>query len=236
VLNLFQQFQSYLQDVVLESAQSDYNRRLEVVARRGRLMLCTDNAIYSFDDLYLNFRQSFRTLDIAGRQPRTVLILGFGLGSIPYLLEHTFRCKPRCTGVDIDPEVIRLAQKYTLPRLSLPVELQVADAQAFLENCMDTFDVVCIDLFIDDFVPQPFEQEIFLEKAKKCVAPEGLLLFNRLSRIEPESIATERFMEEHFLPVFPGAVSLDLETNRMLVWENSPEEYDEEEEDFDALP
>lgn len=230
VLSLYQELLSYVHDVPLETSQSAFNKQLEVVARRGRLMLCAEHAIYSFDDLYLNFRDSFRQLEIREREPKTVLVLGFGLGSIPFLLEKTFRLRPSCTGVDIDPEVIRLAQKYTLPRLTLPIELHCADALDWVAACSETYDLVCIDLFIDDFVPHPFEQDLFLENAKKCVSEGGLLLFNRLSRIEPELLATERFMEERFLPIFPGGVSLDIGTNRMLVWENWPEEWEDEEE------
>lgn len=194
-------------------------------------MLCAANAIYSYDDLYLNFRRSFRQLEIAERDPKTVLVLGFGLGSVPYLLEHTFRIKPRCTGVDIDPEVVRLAQKYTSPRLSLALALHCADAQVFVEKDIGTFDLVVVDLFIDDFVPLPFEQESFLENVKKRVAPEGLLLYNRLSRTQEEAEQTEDFMVEAFLPVFPGAMALDLELNRMLIWENVLDEDEPDDED-----
>ena len=40
---------------------------------------------------------------------------------------------------------------------------------------------VCVDLFLDDIIPDAFQQQAFLQRTKKLIAPNGLLLYNRLA-------------------------------------------------------
>jgi hypothetical protein len=55
---------SYFFDISIEKKQSNFSGELEILLSRGRLALCTKNAMYSFDDLYLNFRTAFSVLNI----------------------------------------------------------------------------------------------------------------------------------------------------------------------------
>lgn len=75
---------SYWFDIQLEETDSDYSGKLEVICRKGRYALCTKNAVYSYDDLYVNFRKSFQQVDLERYKINDVLVLGLGLGSIPF--------------------------------------------------------------------------------------------------------------------------------------------------------
>ena len=46
---------SYLIDIPIEEKTSRFSGKLELILRKGRYALCTSNAVYSFDDLYINF-------------------------------------------------------------------------------------------------------------------------------------------------------------------------------------
>ena len=84
---------SYFTEIVLERGSSDPNEDLQLGLKKGRYCLSTPNAIYSFGDLYDNFSKSFQQLDIVEKNIKDVLVLGFGLGSIPFMLEKTFSKK-----------------------------------------------------------------------------------------------------------------------------------------------
>ena len=103
---------SYLFEIHIESTSSDYNPHLYVSLQKGRYQLSTANAIYSFEDLYDNFSDAFKEIDLDQLNVQNVLILGFGLGSIPIILEQKFNKKYFYTGVEIDEEVLYLANKY----------------------------------------------------------------------------------------------------------------------------
>src|SRR5690625_1004287 len=98
---------SYLTPVHLETTGSAINDVLEVYLVRNRLRLTTHDAIYSYDDQYLNYTKTFKMLNLPA-DGAEVLILGFGLGSIPIMLEKKFKKKYNYTAVEIDETVLSL--------------------------------------------------------------------------------------------------------------------------------
>lgn len=212
----YQRLLSYLTDVHFETLESDYNEWLSVVLSRNRFQLLTPNAIYSYGDLYSNFSKAFKALPLAAHAPQEVLLLGFGLGSIPYMIEKRWHLMPRYTAVEIDDTVIYLAHKYVTQYLQSAISLTQADAYAFVVQDEGQYDLICMDVFVDDEVPPIFESEDFLETLKARLAPEGILLYNRLYLTSADKAATERFFERDFKAVFPEGDYLDVGGNWIL--------------------
>lgn len=211
---------SYFLEFHLESAPSDFNPYLYVALRQGRYQLCSENAVYSYGDLYRNFFDAFQTINIQKIGIDRVLVLGLGLGSIPLMLERNFKCQFDYTAVEIDESVIYLANKYVLHGLQSPVTCILADAYAYLEQTRDTFDLICMDIFLDDIIPKKFASQTFLQNLKKCLNPDGLLLYNRLSLTPEDRESTLEFYRQHFKYVFPRSTYLDVQTNFMLLNRN----------------
>ena len=208
---------SYLTELHIESAPSDINPHLYVSLNKGRYQLCTANAIYSYEDLYDNYSEAFKKIEIDKRKIENVLILGFGLGSIPFILEKKFHKKYHYTAIEIDESVIYLATKYALPEIDSSIQMICADAFAFVMQCQEQFDLVCMDVFLDDIVPEEFEAKDFLENLKQLIAKDGLLLFNRLANTPEDLKATQTFFNEKFQPVFPEGRYLEVRGNWMLL-------------------
>lgn len=207
---------SYLMEIHVESAPSAYNPHLYVSISRGRYQLCTANAIYSYGDLYDNFSKSFDRLDLEKRNIQKVLILGFGLGSIPIMLEQR-GFGYEYTAVEIDEEVLYLANKYAMPDVQSPIDFIQADASIWVQMAEEQYDMICMDVFLDNKVPSFFESEDFLEKLSSLLAPDGLLLYNRLAESPLDTQHTRDFYEDTFLKVFPKGEKIVLEANWMLV-------------------
>ena len=208
---------SYITELHIESAPSDINPHLYVSLNRGRYQLCTANAIYSYEDLYDNYFEAFKEIEIDKRKVKNVLILGFGLGSIPFMLEKHFQKKYHYTAVEIDESVLYLATKYALPEIDSSIQMICADAFAFVMQCQEKFDLVCMDVFLDDIIPEEFEASDFLENLKRLIAKDGLLLYNRLANTPQDLDATQTFFKEKFQPVFPEAKYLEVKGNWMLL-------------------
>ena len=207
---------SYLFPFTIEVTEGTHNHYLEVLYSKGRYQLNTENAIYSFEDLYTNYFDAFEKYEIAQRPIKNVLILGFGLGSIPVMLEGSFKQTYQYTGVEIDEEVLILAHKYGIAGLSSPIELVCTDALHFTRQCSTQFDLVCMDVFKDASVPKTFETIDFLEDLKSLIAEDGLLLFNQMAHNEVQRDANQAFFNEKFKQVFPNGQSLELGSNWML--------------------
>ncbi len=208
---------SYLAEIRLESAASAYNPHLQVSLKQGRYQLSTAHAVYSYGDLYSNFDRAFQQLNLDQLPGDAALILGFGLGSIPLLLEKKFDRRFHYTAVEIDETVLELANRYTMPDIASPIDFVCADAAIFLETTQETFDLICMDIFQDDTVPPAFEDLSFLKNLKQTLSPEGLLLYNRLAATGKDVAKTKAFFEQSFLSVFPQGKYLDVKGNWILV-------------------
>ncbi|MBX2872681.1 MAG: fused MFS/spermidine synthase [Saprospiraceae bacterium] len=214
---IWKNYLSYLFEWHIESRSSEYNPHLYVSLNKGRYQLSTAHAVYSFADLYSNFGDTFELLDWEAHQIQRVLVLGLGLGSIPLLLEKHIGPNFECTAIEIDEAVIGLASKYGLPNVEAPIEVICADARAYMAQSSQTFDLICMDVFLDDTVPVYFEGQNFLEDLRDHLSPQGILLYNRLAASNADTNATTAFYKEQFLHVFPEGEYLPLSGNWMLV-------------------
>ncbi|MCC6460268.1 MAG: fused MFS/spermidine synthase [Saprospiraceae bacterium] len=208
---------SYVLPVTLETASSAQNPELAVMLDRGRLQLLSGNAIYSWDDLYHNFTIAFGSLDIEERPFSDVLVLGLGLGSVPFILEKLYEQQYHYTAVEWDETVAGLAAKYTFSRLDSPVDIITADAEVFIQVTEEMFDMVIVDIFEDDRTPDQFETTEFLQACAERLNPKGLLLYNRLHNSARNQVVTERFYEDVFKKVFPQAWMIDTGGNWVLI-------------------
>jgi spermidine synthase len=215
----FKQLYSHLYPQLLEEASSSYNPVLKVLLTQGRFQLLSKNAIYSYADLYDNFTKTFRAIHLDALHIKNVLILGYGLGSIPEILERVFKKKYHYTAVEIDSEVVRLAQKYTIPTLKSKIDLICSDAYLYIQeaNPQKQFELICIDIFLDESVPKPFLNIVFLESVAKLLAPNGVLMFNLLAHTQEARQFGNLYYDLIFSSVFPHGYCFDTDTNYILV-------------------
>lgn len=211
--NFWHRIGSYLSEISLEQSGSAHNEYLEVLLKNGRYQLCTENAIYSYDDRYDNFRLAFEKIHIKERNIQDSLLLGLGLGSIPYLLENTFGCSFPMTAVEIDEEVIYLAEKYVLRNLHLPIRSICTDASHFLKIDHQSYDLICMDVFKDDFIPEPFQQKLFLEDIQQRLRPNGIFLYNHLAVTNKDRQSAFQYFREVFRPFYPKGTYIDARSN-----------------------
>ncbi|MEY4926939.1 MAG: hypothetical protein RI894_1375 [Bacteroidota bacterium] len=204
----------------MEQTSSKYNALLEVQMSRGRYMLLTENAIYSYGDLYDNYADSFKQLDLPDDADTEVLILGLGLGSIPQMLEQVWHKKYYYTCVEIDETIIYLAEKYVLKHLKSPMDVIRADALDWVQVTEQLFDIICIDIFVDIATPAEFRENNFLQRCLELLSPNGVLLYNCLGYSEKDCLETERFYHTIFKKTLPNAQIWKLRANYMLVATN----------------
>jgi spermidine synthase len=216
-MNIWQKYLSYLIEIPIENISSTYTKNLNITLYKGRYALNTTNAVYSWEDLYQNFYKAFEHIEIEKKGYRTCLVVGLGLGSIPFMLEKKFNCKFDFTAVEIDEAIVNVAQKYTLSRLDSTIEIRCTDAEYYINTCNKKFDLIAFDVFIDDKVPEKFESEAFLTTLKNCLQPGGLLLFNRLSAVDENIHSANSFYNKVFKTIFPSATYLDTGGNFMLI-------------------
>ncbi len=110
---------------------------------------------------------------LALHRGKKVLMIGCAGGTLATMLARKGR---DVTLVDIDRAAFKLAKTY----FQLPKEISchVSDGLRFMQKVRGTFDVVIVDAFIGETIPDHFTGTAFYKAAKRCVKKGGLALVN----------------------------------------------------------
>jgi len=204
-------------EIHIESAPSVTNPHLYVSMKNGKYQLCTENAIYSYDENYHNFAGTFLQLELARIQQQDILILGFGLGSIPLILENKFAIKAYFTGIELDENVLYLFEQYNAERINNSLQLICADALIYAATCQQQYGMICSDIFLDNTIPSAFLSIDYLEDLERLLEDDGLLVMNTLAMSADNQAAATDYFNNKFLEVFPNAIKLKVHHNYMLL-------------------
>lgn len=188
---------------------------------KGRYQLCCGDAIYSFDDLYDNFGDSFAQMNLDKLNGKEVLVLGLGLGSIPYLLETKEKKKFNYTAIEIDEEIIDLASFYSLNRIASPIDIISTDAMIFVDSCQQKFDLITMDVFEEQLVPSQMQTAEFITALQNLLEPSGVVLMNMMAANLESKEKAQAFYDDVFLKVFPNSTVLKIKGNFMLLSDKS---------------
>lgn len=213
---IWKRWLSHFKEISLEQTSSYYNPYLEVLLVEGRHQLVTADAIYSFDDKYINFDVTFSKMDWTQLSGNRVLLLGLGLGSVILLLEKKYGRKLDYTAIEVDPEICRLCSEYTLKHMDSYVEVLPVEAMRYLEKEEEPYDMIIMDIFQSGDIPIKFQSESFVRILKNKLKTDGLLLYNRLN-----ITADHKRENREFAPVieaqFPDRSTLTIKDNLMII-------------------
>ena len=211
---------SHFTEISIEQTSSVSNPYLEVILTQGRYQLVTKDAIYSFDDKYLNFYHAFHKVNWERLSGNRVLVLGLGLGSVIYILEKSMGRKMDYTAVELDAEICRMCQTYTLDEIVSYVEVINAEANSFLHAHEESYDLIIMDIFQSATIPEQFQSVEFLEQLGLRLRPDGLLFYNRMNITSEDKAENERFIER-FGTKFPNYSILTIQDNLVLANDKS---------------
>lgn len=196
-------FRKYLSWVVpsqLEKVKGELGHHLEVNVQNGRMLLDTANVNYSFGALQDVFDYAFTKTNLYETNISSVLILGFGSGSVAELLREHNHPDIQFTGVEADKEVIRLAKKYFPIANAENVKIVHDTAEHFAENSKDIFDVIVIDVFVEAKVPASCQSRQFFTSVKSLLSKTGKVYFNKMN-IAADEISVDQ-LEKNLRAVF----------------------------------
>lgn len=176
----------------LEEADSPINGRIRVWEDFGgsrRLMV--GGLTQSGKRVERLWKRAFDGFKIYDSRFKNCLILGLGGGSVVLLINRLYS-DAKVVGVEIDPEMIRLGQKYFGLDKVKNLKIEIADAIKFINHkssiiskaCCFTinhqFDLVLVDLYLGSKVPEGADSFKFLQNIRKLLKKDGIVIFNRL--------------------------------------------------------
>jgi predicted membrane-bound spermidine synthase len=169
---------SFFAKQIVASVSTPHNPLLEVARVNGRCVLNGRSVNYSFGSLHRVFEGAFAALHLEQRSIDDALVLGCGAGSVVQILRETYAPDGSITAVEIDPVVIELAREHFELGRTPKLEIVCADALEYVRTSERSFDLVVVDLFVDDRVPDKFRTRSFVRRTVELLRPGGLLAFN----------------------------------------------------------
>lgn len=170
-------FLSYIYPLT-RKVKSEYNGTLELTQTNGKTVLNTQNTNYSYGSLQRVLNYSLEQLDLT--RTKKVLLLGLGGGCVLKTLRNDFGFKGKVVAIDIDPVIIDIADKEFGIVSDKLTEIICEDAADFVRKDLRRYDLIIIDLFIDNKVPEKFLTQDFWRIILEKINHDGNIIFNTL--------------------------------------------------------
>jgi len=159
-----------------KQVQSKANGLLEITWMNGKKVLDSKNANYSYGSLQKLLSYGLSKIEIPVKSD--ILLLGLGGGSIVQSLRTTFKHQGKITAIEIDPVIIDIARnEFNIDAID-SLEIICDDAIRYVEDCKEQFEIIILDIFIDNTVPEPFYTTTFWTKVINILKLQGTIVFN----------------------------------------------------------
>ena len=170
------------------------------------------------DRIVMNYPQMMLSSLFVKPEPKSVLIIGLGGGTIPRAL-HELVPQARIDVVEIDPAVVKVARRYFDLGNDSSLNVIEADGRVQVKKALreqQSYDLIMLDAFDHEYIPEHLLTQEFLKEVKSLLAPGGVLAANTFSssRLYDHESTT-------YASVFPEFFNLKKE-NRVIIAANGP--------------
>lgn len=115
--------------------------------------------------------------------PDRILIIGLGGGTLPAVYSSLF---PQAEIIisEIDEAVLRVAENFFDFEQSANIKVDIGDARVYIKRAglrNEKFDLVILDAFNGEYIPEHLMTEEFLEEIKRLLPEDGMLVSNTFS-------------------------------------------------------
>ncbi|MBL7885977.1 MAG: fused MFS/spermidine synthase [Flavobacterium sp.] len=201
-------FFSYFLPINVYKKNSAVSKTLEVTWNNGQLVLDSKNTNYSYGSLQRILRKGLKYIGFERiRKFNNVLILGVAGGSVIKTLVDEIKFKGKITGVEIDKEVVEIANKYFGLNQINNLELIVDDAFEYVLKTKEKYDLIVIDIFQDTTMPNFLFEDFFINRINFLLNVEGFILFNTMVISEKDRIRNidykKKFGGNYSLRMYP---------------------------------
>ena len=186
---MLSRFLSYFIPVTIFKKNSSFSKSLEVTWNNGQLVLDSKNTNYSYGSLQRILKKGLKYIGYERiKKFENILILGVAGGSVIKTLVDEVKYKGKITGVELDKEVVDIANTYFKLNQIKNLELIIDDAFEFVLKTKQQYDLIIIDVFQDTIMPNFLFEDFFVNRVNFLLNPNGFILFNTMVISEKDRI------------------------------------------------
>lgn len=135
------------------------------------------------DKLVFDYSKAVMVGLLSTPNPKKILVLGLGGGSIPRVYAKLYP-KAQIDVVEIDSAVVQVAGDWFDFKAGGNVKVHTKDGRQFVKQAgvfQQSWDLVVLDAFNGDYIPEHMMTREFLEECKAILTPNGTLVANTFS-------------------------------------------------------
>ena len=190
---------SYLIPIKIYETKSVLSKSIEVTWANGELVLDSQNANYSYGSLQRILRLGLKNIGYKKiLDMNHILVLGVAGGSVIKTLVEEIKFKGKITGVEIDAEIIKIANAYFKLDQIKNLEIVIDDAFEFVLKTKAKYDLIIIDIFLDTTMPNFLFETFFINRVCFLLKSRGVILFNTMILNETQNIRNKKYIAEFY--------------------------------------
>ena len=190
---------SYLIPVKIYEAKSALSKSIEVTWANGELVLDSENANYSYGSLQRILRLGLKNIGFSKIvDMSSILVLGVAGGSVIKTLVDEINYQGKITGVEIDSEIIAVANTYFKLNEVKNLEIIIDDAFEFVLKTKNKYDLIIVDVFQDTTMPSFLFETFFVNRICSLLESRGFILFNTMILDENQNRRNKKYVSEFY--------------------------------------
>lgn len=215
---MIQKIFSYLIPIKIYKKKSARSKTIEVTWANGELVLDSENTNYSYGSLQRILRYGLRNIGYDKvLEMDHILVLGVAGGSVIKTLVDEIEYKGKITGVEIDSEMIQIANQYFDLDKIKQLNIVIDDAFEFVLKTKDHYDLIIIDVFEDTHMPNFLFEKFFLDRICTLLKNEGFILFNTMILDEAHNVRNRKYISEINPKLFTSKMLPRIEVHNELI-------------------
>lgn len=215
---MIQKLFSYIVPIKIFKKKSQRSKIIEVTWANGELVLDSENTNYSYGSLQRILRYGLRNIGYdAILKMDHILLLGVAGGSVVKTLVDEIQYKGKITGVEIDPEMIKIANEYFNLNEIKQLEVVIDDAFEFVLKTKNKYNLIIIDIFEDIKMPNFLFERFFSERICSLLQNHGFVLFNTMILDEAHNVRNQKYISEIDPKLFASKMLPRVEAHNELI-------------------
>ncbi|MCD0469740.1 spermidine synthase [Flavobacterium sp. JAS] len=215
---MIQKLFSYLIPIKIFKKKSARSKIIEVTWANGELVLDSENTNYSYGSLQRILRYGLRNIGYkAILEMDHVLLLGVAGGSVIKTLVNEIEYKGKITGVEIDSDMIQIANEYFNLNQIKQLNVIIDDAFEFVLKTKEKYDLIIIDIFEDIHMPNFLFEKFFSDRVCSLLKDQGFVLFNTMILDEAHNVRNKKYIAEINPKLFTSKMLPRIEVHNELI-------------------
>lgn len=212
MIDILKKIVSQILPIKVDSGIGFMNIPISLHLYQNNYFVQSPNAIYAHTSNYTSFSTIIKKNEAYIKTAKSALILGWGLGSIGNILSK-YNLNIEKYGVEIDKLMLHWYKSYNFQPNTI---IHNDDIFNFVKTAKECFDIIAIDIYIDNKVPQEILNINFLNKIHALLTNNGIIFLSTFYQNKTEELESIHFCKNTFSKIFADTSFISTKGNVML--------------------